>query len=201
MVRKRLSDLLHEEAEKFTPPEGESVIEVSAEEIKELDEDNTSKSQEIPISAKRTSPTKADLEITVKELQENLEQAKQQHKALEQKIADLQSALSEQKASVQRVTKELDETKKAALQLAEANSKLIEESTTLKQEQEQEQKLEREREIEREKEKESKSLALQKQKEPYNPVGYKKSHRTSERLAENQTQTNDDFAANTWLYD
>jgi len=201
MAKKQsLSDLLQQEAQKFTSPEDESVIEVSAQEIAHeeatTDEESSPPIPE-PTTIRRTNPTKADLEATVKELTSNLEKSHQKEAALEQEIVDLKSKLSQQKTLVseqkilaEQLTKELDETKKTALQLAEANSKLIEEINALKQAAE------------------TKSQVVAKQtsaikpvKENYNPLNYKKSHRSSEKLAERQTSTNDDFAENTWLYD
>ncbi|MCC5668114.1 hypothetical protein LC653_30640 [Nostoc sp. CHAB 5784] len=190
MARKQsLSDLLQEEAQKFTPSEGESAIEVTAQEIAEeqalSDEESSAQTPE-PNSTKRTSPTKADLEATVKELTANLEKSHKNEVSLGQEIADLQSKLSkqktlasEQKSLVEQVTKELDETKKTALQLAEANSKLIEEINALKQTAEDNSKL-----AVAVKE----TSAIKPVKEHYNPLNYKKSHRSSEKLAQNQPQ-------------
>jgi chromosome segregation ATPase len=201
MAKKQsLSDLLQQEAQKFTSPEDESVIEVSAQEIAPeeatTDEESSPPIAE-PTTTRRTNPTKADLEATVNELTSNLEKSHQKEAALEQEIVDLKSKLSQQKTLVseqkilaEQLTKELDETKKTALQLAEANSKLIEEINAFKQAAE------------------TKSQVVAKQtsaikpvKENYNPLNYKKSHRSSEKLAERQTSINDDFAENTWLYD
>ncbi|MEH2401978.1 MAG: hypothetical protein V7K18_13935 [Nostoc sp.] len=186
MVKKQsLSDLLQEEAQKFTPPEGESAIEVTAEKIAEeqasFDEESSAQTAE-STSIKRTSPTKADLEATVKELTSNLEKSHENEASLGEEIADLQSKLSKQKTLasehkllVQHVAKELDETKKTALQLAEANSHLIEEINALKQTAEDNSKLVVKQ-----------TSAIKPVKEQYNPYNYKKSHRPSERLAPNQ---------------
>ncbi|AVH73474.1 hypothetical protein [Nostoc sp. 'Lobaria pulmonaria (5183) cyanobiont'] len=188
MVKKQsLSDLLQEEAQKFTPPEGESAIEVTAEKIVEeqasSDEESSAQPLE-PTSTKRTSSTKADLETTVKELTSNLETSHKKEASLGQEIADLQSKLSkqktfasEQKSLLEQLTKELEETKKTALQLAEANSKLIEEINALKQTAEDNSKL-----AVAVKE----TSAIKPVKEQYNPYNYKKSHLSSERLAQNQ---------------
>ncbi|MFN6462795.1 MAG: hypothetical protein RMZ41_013235 [Nostoc sp. DedVER02] len=189
MARKQsLSDLLQEEAQKFTSPEGESAIEVTAEKIVEeeasSDEESSLQTNE-PTSTKRTSPTKADLEATVKELTANLEKSHKNEASLEQQITDLQSKLSkqqtlasEQKLLAQQIAKELDETKKAALQLADANSKLIEEINALKQTAEDNSK----KLVVKE------TTAIKPVKDHYNPLNYKKSHRSSETLAQNQPQ-------------
>ncbi|AVH67991.1 MULTISPECIES: hypothetical protein [unclassified Nostoc] len=207
MARKQsLSDLLQEEAQKFTPPEGESAIEVTAEAIaeEEASSDEESSAQTLdPTSTKRTSPTKADLEATVKELTINLEKSHKKEASLGQEIADLQSKLSkqqtlasEQKLLAQQVTKELDETKKTALQLAEANSLLIEEINALKQTAEDKSKL-----AVAVKE----TSAIKPVKDHYNPLNYKKSHRSSETLAQAQPQNQPneypDSSNEMWLLD
>ncbi|MEH1943285.1 MAG: hypothetical protein V7L01_24110 [Nostoc sp.] len=207
MARKQsLSDLLQEEAQKFTPPEGESAIEVTAEKIAEeeasSDEEPSAQILE-PASTKRTSPTKADLETTVKELTSNLETSHKKEASLGLEVADLQSKLSkqktfvsEQKTLLEQLTKELEETKKTALQLAEANSQLIEEINALKQTAEDKSKL-----AVAVKE----TSAIKPVKEHYNPLNYKKSHRSSETLAQNQPQNQPneypDSSNEMWLLD
>ncbi|MBD2530664.1 hypothetical protein H6G97_14210 [Nostoc flagelliforme FACHB-838] len=191
MPRKQsLSDLLQEEAQKFTPTEGEPAIEITAEKVvveeqPSSDEESSAQTSE-PDSNKRTSPTKADLEATVKELTANLEESHKKEASLEQEIVDLQSKLSkqktlvsEQKSLAQQVAKELEETKKTALQLAEANSQLIEEVNALKQTAEDKFKL-----AVAVKE----TSAIRPVKDHYNPLNYKKSHRSSETLAQAQPQ-------------
>ncbi|MEH2231055.1 MAG: hypothetical protein V7K71_15780 [Nostoc sp.] len=212
MARKQsLSDLLQEEAQKFTPPEGESAIEVTAEKIVEeqasADEESLGQPLE-PASTKR-SPTKADLEATVKELTSNLETSHKKEASLGQEITDLQSKLSkqktfvsEQKSLLEQLTKELDETKKTALQLAEANSLLIEEINSFKKEAEQKavQKVE-----EKSKLVVKETSAIKPVKDHYNPLNYKKSHRSSETLAQNQPQNQPneypDSSNEMWLLD
>ncbi|MBN3962867.1 hypothetical protein [Nostoc sp. NMS8] len=207
MARKQsLSDLLQEEAQKFTPPEGESAIEVTAEKVaeEEVSSDEESLGQPLePTSTKRTSPTKADLEATVKELTGNLETSHKKEASLGQEITDLQSKLSkqktftsEQKSLLEQLTKELDETKKTALQLAEANSQLIEEIKALKQTAEEKSQL-----AVAVKE----TSAIKPVKDHYNPLNYKKSHRSSETLAQNQPQNQPneypDSSNEMWLLD
>ncbi len=204
MVKKQsISDLIQEEAQKLTSTEDESAIEVKAEKVVEEDEDtsaaDTSQTPE-STSTRRTNPTKADLEVIIKELKETLEQSQKKEKTFQKKIADLQATLSEQQKSAERMTKELNETKKTALQLAEANSKLIEEQKAVKTATENESLV---------KPQEQQS-AIQ-VKEKYNPLGYRKSHiapdnyRKSyvapERLPPQPADANDDFDNNTWLYD
>jgi chromosome segregation ATPase len=200
MARKQsLSDLIQEEAQKFTPTGDESAIEVTAEAVTEDTETSVDSSKQTPepSATKRTNPTKADLEVTIKELQTSLAASQAHEKTLEQQIVELQSALAEQQTSVERLTKELYDTKKTALQLAEANSQLIEESQTLKQEQEALKEATKAA-------KQEAQVAIQKQPEPksYKPVlSYRKSHRTPEQMPVQQSEAQDDFSANTWLYD
>ncbi|MEH2037159.1 hypothetical protein [Nostoc sp.] len=212
MARKQsLSDLLQEEAQKFTPPEGESAIEVTAEKIVEeqASDDEESLGQPLEPTSTKRSPTKADLEATVKELTINLETSHKKEASLGQEIADLQSKLSKQKtfaseqeSLLEHLTKELDETKKTALQLAEANSLLIEEISSFKKEAEQK--------VEQKAEEKSKLVvkeasAIKPVKDHYNPLNYKKSHRSSETLAQNQPQNQPneypDSSNEMWLLD
>ncbi|MEH1951874.1 MAG: hypothetical protein V7K77_33720 [Nostoc sp.] len=208
MARKQsLSDLLQEEAQKFTPPEGESAIEVTAEKIVEEQaaSDEESLGQPLELTSTKRSPTKADLEATVKELTSNLETSHKKEASLGQEITDLQSKLSkqktfvsEQKSLLEQLTKELDETKKTALQLAEANSLLIEEINSLKQKAEQ-QAEEKSKLVVKE------ASAIKPVKDHYNPLNYKKSHRSSETLAQNQPQNQPneypDSSNEMWLLD
>ncbi|MDZ8050505.1 MAG: hypothetical protein RMX68_011030 [Aulosira sp. ZfuVER01] len=207
MVKKRLSDLLQEEAQKFTPPEGESAIEVTAETVSEQNvpaaEELSTQTPEQSTSARRTTATKADLEVTIKELKETLEQSHQKEATLQKQVVDLQSAVSEQKALAKRLTKELDEAKKAALHLAESNSKLIEEINSLKQEKEKfaEANAKLVEQVEQ-------SSALKPQQETYKPVkqtyhqdNYRKSYRTSEKLATTQPDESEDTSSQMWLLD
>ncbi|WP_066381647.1 hypothetical protein [Anabaena sp. CA = ATCC 33047] len=180
-----LSDLIQEEVQKFNPSEGESAINVNAVEVAE---DNAATPEETsqPIAEtltnKRSNPTKADLEATIKQLQASLETSQQNEMSLKQKKLELESALAQQKAAVERITKELYEAKQTALQLAEANSQLIEENQSLKQ-------------------KPPTPTPKQPEQPTYKPVTYRKSHLTPEKLPVQPTESQDNFSANTWLYD
>jgi DNA repair exonuclease SbcCD ATPase subunit len=187
-TKKNLSDLLQEEAQKFTPQVGDTAIEVTA---KTIVEDHSSSDEEETTStpSKRTNPTKADLEVTIKELTATLEKAHKNEFALKEEISHLTTDLSAQTSLSERLTTELNETKKAALQLAESNSQLIAEIKELKQATQVKENLPAP--IKETVKDTSKSLSI-------NP---KKSHRSPARLQELPNQTNDDFANNTWLYD
>ncbi len=172
MVNRHVADVIQEQAQKFTPDEGESAIEVAAEVIIE----HAESSEELSTDT-HTSPTKADLEAMIQELQERDEQSRQREKQLQQKNSDLQSALSqeksifyEQKALVERLTKELDDAKKAALQLALANSQLIEENNVLKKQKE--------------------SIVVKQEKEIIPASSYRKPYQSSEKTPQHQPQQN-----------
>ncbi len=209
MVKKRLSDLLQEEAQKSSPPEGETTIEVTAipvhspvDEVQEAasnpaEEDLTLVVEEA--TAKRTHPTKAELEATVKELTQTVEEVRQKEATLEQQIDDLQSALSEQKELALRLKKELKEAKQAAVYLAEANSKLTEDINTLEQEKNIN-TLAQEKNINTlEQEKNINTL----KPEPTIPrqTNYKKSYQKLENLPQKQPQGSIDASPQTWLLD
>lgn len=200
MVKKRLSDLLQEEAEKFTPIEGEPVIEITAENVSA--ENTLVEAEMIPESptqtpeqtaTRRTVPTKADLEATIKQLKDSLEQANQKQASLQQQVVASQAALSAQKELAERLTKDLEEAKQAAVHLAAANSQLIEENKTLKAEI---------ATYKQEKEAHKQELEIHKpEKETYNPVNYRKSHRSSITLATKQPEEETDNSSQMWLLD
>ncbi|MBD1804947.1 hypothetical protein H6F98_05710 [Microcoleus sp. FACHB-SPT15] len=162
MAKKSLTDLLHEEVKKSSKQESKTVQENTDD---ELQEQNAQLGEESPMntpnnpSARRATPTKADLESTITELKTALKEAQHQEEkfvdlknaleeaykkegALEQQITDLQSDLQHQKRLVHKLEKELEkleplkkefeQAKKAALQLAEANDKLTQEINSLK---------------------------------------------------------------------
>jgi predicted RNase H-like nuclease (RuvC/YqgF family) len=209
MARKRLGDLLRQEAEKSPNSESQPVIEVTAE---ELLEDDTKTVEELPIntsnksSANDTSPTKAELEATVAELKAALEQGHQlelahQHEgSLQQQVNELQAELSEEKKLVQKLQKELekansfkaelDQAKKTALQLAQENSKLIEEINALKNHQ---------GSVPLKSLKED--VPVKSQKEEIKPQAYPQRGRYIVSVAEHQTGESSDFASKSWLLD
>jgi translation initiation factor 2B subunit (eIF-2B alpha/beta/delta family) len=191
MPRKRLTDLLQEETQKFTPSPDESTIEVTAKPVVETE---ISESEEKPLetTAKSKTPTKADLEATIQNLQESLEKYQNQEISVQQEIAELKTALSEQKSLSEKLGKELYETKKTALKLAESNSKLIEEMEVLKNQAIKEPVKEPIKETIKEPVKEtSKSLAV-------NPQKY---YKTPTIITTKPGQTKDDFTDKTWLLD
>jgi chromosome segregation ATPase len=119
MPKKNLSNLIQEETTKFTPLQGEPVIEISAEAVLE--------------TQVQTDNNQLELEANIKELQEAISTLKQKESTLIKQISDLQTAFSEKEALVERLTNELYETKQTALQLADSNSQLLEEIKVLNQ--------------------------------------------------------------------
>ncbi len=118
MVKKRLEDLLREEAEK-SPQLEDQTIQVPSEEILEPDTISVSETSH----SRRTSPTKAELETMLKELRAALEAAQEENTALQQEIVALHSDSQEQKTLVEKLQSELEQAKKMILQLSEHNSK------------------------------------------------------------------------------
>jgi predicted ribosome quality control (RQC) complex YloA/Tae2 family protein len=177
MPQKNLSNLIQEEITKFTPLEGEPVIEVAAETVLET---------QILTANTPISPTNNDLELeaSIKELQQTVATLKQKESTLIKQISDLQIAAFENEALAERLTKELHETKQTALQLADSNSQLLEEIKIFKQPIQQ-----------------THSQPSQQASQISKSIQYKKSHRSIERLQEKPSQDSEDFSKNTWLYD
>jgi hypothetical protein len=119
MPKKNLSNLIQEETTKFTPLQGEPVIEISAEAVLE--------------TQVQTDNNQLELEANIKELQQTVSTLQQKESTLIKQMSDLQIVVSEQEALAERLTKELYETKQTALQLADSNSQLLEEIKVLNQ--------------------------------------------------------------------
>ena len=119
MPKKNLSNLIQEETTKFTPLQGEPVIEISAEAVLE--------------TQVQTDNNQLELEASIKELQQTVSTLQQKESTLIKQMSDLQIVVSEKEALAERLTKELYETKQTALQLADSNSQLLEEIKVLNQ--------------------------------------------------------------------
>jgi chromosome segregation ATPase len=171
MPKKNLTNLIQQEAQKFTPPTGEPVIEVTAQAVLET---------QTTITDTPHSPNNKELEAKIEELQQIVATSKQKEANLKNKIKDLQITVTEKEALVERLMLELQETKQTALQLADSNSQLLAEIKVFKQPHPQ-----------------PNEQATQISKS----IQYKKSHRSIERLQEKPTQDSEDFSKNTWLYD
>jgi chromosome segregation ATPase len=119
MVKKRIEDLLREEAQKSSEPEDGTIIDITPEPDLEPEATDLAATG----NSRRTNQTKAELETTVKELKEALEATQEENNSLQQKMTSLQSDLQEQKALVEKLQAELAEAKKVILQLSELNVK------------------------------------------------------------------------------
>ncbi|MEM7552795.1 MAG: hypothetical protein AAF378_01625 [Cyanobacteria bacterium P01_A01_bin.84] len=114
MPRKRLSDLLEEEAKKDinhkNTNQTESVIDVQATSVQDaVDEENTQEeSSSAKTKAKPNNPTKADLEAQVKELEQSLEKASKIEDHLQQKLDNLQVSLSEKDELLTQLKSQLE---------------------------------------------------------------------------------------------
>ncbi|MFL0605472.1 hypothetical protein [Cylindrospermopsis raciborskii] len=196
MPRKRLTDLLQEEVQKFTPDE--SVVETTAKKIPDLELPEDGSNSVTIVSSNSTSDNSNGLHwgVTVQELQESLNRYHVRETAMQQEICELKNALSEQRSLSEKLGKELYETKKTALKLAESNSTLIEENNQLKQQTAQQvipnstgesvQSTQPTKEV-------AKSLVINPRKS-YSPpeIFIDKSKADTKK---------DDFSNNTWLYD
>jgi chromosome segregation ATPase len=106
-TRKRVADVLQEEAHKISSPEVESIIDVTAEEVPD---ETTPTTEESVAKNKRTTPTKADLETTINQLQTSLEETRQNEVNVRQQLNDLQSALSEKNTVIKQLQASVAET-------------------------------------------------------------------------------------------
>ena len=150
MNKKRLSDLLRDEAQKSPDESIEEVVnnlevDITLPETEPLDE---TLDEHSPVNTtsrtKRTTPTKAELETTLTELQEALQAAQMREESLGQQIVGLQLELQEQKLLVKtlqpileqtnQLKTELEQAKKVILQLSEINSKSTQSAITPKKE-------------------------------------------------------------------
>lgn len=121
MVRKRIEDLVREEAQKSPQSEDDAVQAADTEkplqpEVLEPEEADSG------AAARRISSTKADLEATVKELKAALQASEGDNRSWQQKTATLQSDLQEQKTVVEKLQVELEQAKQVILKLTESNS-------------------------------------------------------------------------------
>ena len=142
MTKKRLSDLIEEEAQK--PEDSDEAQEATPESDASLSDTEPSDESTTPTPsrAKRTNATKAELETTLAELSDELQAAHQKESFLQKQIAGLQSDLQEQSKLVQKlqaeveqgnkVKAEFEQAKKVILQLSEANAKMLQDVDTSK---------------------------------------------------------------------
>ncbi|MFB2770869.1 hypothetical protein ACE1AT_16480 [Pelatocladus sp. BLCC-F211] len=106
-TRKRVADVLQEEAHKISSPEVEPVIDVAAEEVPEETNPTT---EESAAKNKRATPTKTDSEATIKQLETSLEETRQNEENFRQQLSELQSTLSEKNTAIKQLQTSLEET-------------------------------------------------------------------------------------------
>lgn len=133
MARRRLSDLLREEANKPSDDATAAVgAEPSADEPDAEALDVAEETGTIASSASTKASTAAKSRSTKQTTTEpQATPAPNQDEALLQKIADLTSALDEQKATIAQLQTDLEQTRKDARQLADSNAKLTQELKSL----------------------------------------------------------------------
>jgi DNA repair exonuclease SbcCD ATPase subunit len=141
MARKRLSDLLREEAQKSTDSEAEGASAIDNGKRKSTAVARSRKSAKQPPTqvepVEFTATSGSGKEEELDELKVALERSQARETTLKQELAALQTALDTQEALVKTLKSdlakvdslktELEQAKKAALQLAEENTKLREE--------------------------------------------------------------------------
>ncbi|MBW4579503.1 MAG: hypothetical protein KME42_08010 [Tildeniella nuda ZEHNDER 1965/U140] len=137
MARRRLSDMLREEANKPSDDEasagaGQAADEPDADDVEVVDAEAVEETAAIAASASTKASTAAKSRSTKQTTAEpQTTPAPNQDKALMQKIADLTSALDEQKATIEQLQTDLEQTRKDARQLSDSNAKLTQELKTL----------------------------------------------------------------------
>ena len=120
MVRKRLGDLVRQEAQdRSEDADNATALEVEATVVPEASEEADDSSV---AGAKRSNPTKADLETTVKELKAALQAAESDNNSWQEKNSALESDLEKQKTLLEKLQLELEEAKQTILKLTQSNS-------------------------------------------------------------------------------
>lgn len=134
MARRRLSDLLREEANKPSDDEAaagaaQSADEPDAEDVEVVDAEVVEETAAIAPSASTKASTAAKSRTTkgTEVIEPEATPEPDQDEALLQKIADLMSALDEQKATTKQLQTELEQNRKDARQLVDSNAKLTQE--------------------------------------------------------------------------
>lgn len=149
MAQQHFGNLPHPEGQNSIASDNNSVIETTAERVVGQTSDAGEESPATTVNGTSTEPTRGELEATIAQLRSTAEQTHQlevahQHEgALQQENNQLKVELSDHKKLVDKLQKELEtvnqikrelqEAKQTALQLAETNSKLIEEVNRLKE--------------------------------------------------------------------
>ncbi|EAW36074.1 hypothetical protein [Lyngbya sp. PCC 8106] len=203
MTKQRsLGDMVKQEAQKVSDSdvqtvEAEIVNSAEVPEQEDTETSSTSEATETP-TMRRKNPTKADLEVQITELTSqiteltsSLETSRENERTIQEKVLNLQSEVEEKSKFIAQLQKELKENdvkeelekaQKAAFQLSETNSQLIEELEKLKNEN---QEL-----------KEKKEQKVKPDKKAHLPQLI---HRPEHVTNQPKTSSNDDFSQSTWL--
>lgn len=213
MAKQRsLGDMVKQEAQKVSDSdvqtvEAEVVNSAEVPEQEDPEKSSTSEATETP-TMPRKNPTKADLEVQITELTSqiteltsSLETSRENERTIQEKVLHLQSEVEEKSKFIAQlqeelkdndVKKELEKAQKAAFQLSETNSQLIEEMEKLKTENQELKKLKAE----------SQELKVQKEqkvkpdKKAHLPQLI---HRPEHVQNQPKPSSNDDFSQSTWL--
>lgn len=180
MARKRLSDMVRQEAEKGSTAEVEIVTDDSGVEVQAS-------------ASPANSGVQPNLEEKIIELKTALETTQNQERSLQEKVLELQAELDDKNQFIDRMKTEIQEAdlkgklqkaQEAALQLSEANSKLIDDLKNLKEENE------------------SLKQALQPKAQPPQPKAIVKPKAQiipRPYSSPSQPVSNEDFSSSTWL--
>ncbi len=142
MVRKRIGDLLREEAKEPVEGNGAAATPEDNTQAKEVQEELPPVN--IPAKSRRSTATTTEPETTVDDLKKLLETAQKTESSLQAQITDLKSQLQDQKKLIKelqtqashekQLKTELEEAKKTILKLAEVSSKPSAKASPTKQE-------------------------------------------------------------------
>lgn len=143
MAKRRLADVLREEAQNPSKFEGNVIQETDPNQPlnpdakpSETEPLNQTTLEASPAStsttsrARRSSPTKVELVATMTDLQETLETAHQTEGSLQKQIISLQSDLQDQKSLVQDLQAELEQANQLKVELAQAKEMILKLSKT-----------------------------------------------------------------------
>ena len=128
MARRRLSDLLREEANK--PSEDETAAEESVQVADEPDAEALDAASDV-VSTKTSATAKSRSTKRTETTDPQATSQPKQDEALLQKLTDLTSTLDAQKVTIEQLQTELEQTRKDVRLLTDANAKLTQELKTL----------------------------------------------------------------------
>ncbi|MBE9179626.1 hypothetical protein IQ268_13745 [Oculatella sp. LEGE 06141] len=136
MARKRLSDLVREEAQKVPEaeaaqpePDAEHTPASESDDSDDSDRDDQASSEESTASrstsSRSKSPTKAELEAIVTDLQAEIRAAQKERDELHHKLSELQEALETEKALHQKLQAELKKADQLKVELEKARDLIL----------------------------------------------------------------------------